>query len=113
MVKKSSLVVSVNTSTVHIAAATSTPVIVLYALTNPQHAPWKAKGELLLFDVAENLQSKNEVIQFVQRNLHPQNVGMVTPQQIIQAVQKVLFGNDNLLIPELIPLRHIQDQVFQ
>lgn len=113
LVKKSSLVVSVNTSTVHIAAATSTPVIVLYALTNPQHAPWRAKGELLLFDVAENLQSKNEVIQFVQRNLHPQNVGMVTPQQIIQAVQKVLFSNDNLLIPELIPLRHMHDQVFQ
>src|SRR5581483_6486472 len=36
--------VSVNTATIHIAAARQTPVIVLYALTNPQHTPWKVKG---------------------------------------------------------------------
>ncbi len=35
------LVLSVNTGTVHIAAALNTPIIVLYALTNPQHTPGK------------------------------------------------------------------------
>ncbi|WP_407431272.1 glycosyltransferase family 9 protein, partial [Arcticibacter sp.] len=49
LIRKSPLVISVNTGTVHLAAATNTPVVVLYALTNPQHAPWKALGQILPF----------------------------------------------------------------
>lgn len=58
LIRLSSLVVSVNTGTAHIAAATGTPVVVLYALTNPQHAPWKVAGRVLLFDVTETARSK-------------------------------------------------------
>lgn len=112
LIKKTSLVVSVNTSTIHIAAATGTPVIVLYALTNPQHAPWKAKGKLLLYEADQDLRSKNEVIRYVQENLHPRNIEMVAPSEILKAVQQVVLSADDLLIPEMIPLRCIAEQAF-
>lgn len=34
------LLISNNTGTVHLAAGVGTPVVDLYALTNPQHTPW-------------------------------------------------------------------------
>ena len=40
LVQHSPLMISVNTGTVHIASAVGTPVVVLYAQTNPQHTPW-------------------------------------------------------------------------
>ena len=63
-IKRSWLVVTVNTSTVHIAAAMQTPQVVLYATTNPQHTPWKSPASVLYFPVDDFLQSKNEVIQY-------------------------------------------------
>ena len=38
------LVVCNNSGPAHIAAALGTPVVVLYALTNPQHTPWQVAG---------------------------------------------------------------------
>jgi lipopolysaccharide heptosyltransferase II len=40
-----------NTGPAHIAAATGTPVVVLYALTNLQHQPWRARSRVLSYDV--------------------------------------------------------------
>jgi lipopolysaccharide heptosyltransferase II len=40
LVERAPLLISNNTGPVHIAAALGTPVVVLYALTNPQHTPW-------------------------------------------------------------------------
>jgi ADP-heptose:LPS heptosyltransferase len=104
LVQQAPLVVSVNTGTIHIAAAAGTPVVVLYALTNPQHSPWHTVGEVLLFDVPPGLRSKNEVIRFVQENLHPKGLSMVRPCDVLQAVEKVLFGSP-AVIPEMIPLQ--------
>lgn len=41
LIAQAELLVSVNTSAVHVASAVGTPVVVLYALTNPQHTPWR------------------------------------------------------------------------
>ncbi|MBA3589990.1 glycosyltransferase family 9 protein [Methylibium sp.] len=41
------VLVSNNTGPVHIAAAVATPVVDLYALTNPQHTPWKVSSRVL------------------------------------------------------------------
>jgi ADP-heptose:LPS heptosyltransferase len=112
LIKQTSLVVSVNTATVHIAAAVQTPVIVLYALTNPQHAPWKGKGKLLLFDVPHALCSKNEVIRYVHAQWHPKDVTMPTPEEVLQAVRQLLSRDTDCLIPELIPLRIPADQML-
>src|SRR5579875_2666973 len=110
LIAQAPLVLSVNTGTIHIAAAVGTPVVVLYALTNPQHSPWKAKGKVLVYDVPDGLRSKNEVIQYVQKQLHPQGVPMVMPDDIVKAIHKVLSGKSNILIPEMIALRTAIDQ---
>jgi lipopolysaccharide heptosyltransferase II len=40
-----------NSGPAHIAAAQGTPVVVLYALTNPQHTPWRVNAKVLNHDV--------------------------------------------------------------
>ena len=67
LIAHSELLLSVNTASVHIAAAVDTPVVVLYAQTNLQHTPWKVLSTVLPFTVPENLQSKNVVVQHARR----------------------------------------------
>lgn len=45
------LLLSNNTGAVHLAAAVGTPVVDLYALTNPQHTPWMVAHRVLSRDV--------------------------------------------------------------
>ncbi|HET7548047.1 MAG TPA: glycosyltransferase family 9 protein [Usitatibacter sp.] len=45
------LLISNNTGAVHLAAAVGTPVVDLYALTNPQHTPWLVPHRVLSRDV--------------------------------------------------------------
>jgi lipopolysaccharide heptosyltransferase II len=51
LIARAPLLVSNNTSTVHLASAVSTPVVDLYALTNPQHTPWRVPCRVLFEDV--------------------------------------------------------------
>jgi lipopolysaccharide heptosyltransferase II len=45
------LLLSGNTGPVHLAAAVGTPVVDVYALTNPQHTPWGVPHRVLFCDV--------------------------------------------------------------
>ncbi len=45
------LLLANNTGPAHIAAAVGTPVVDLYALTNPQHTPWGVPSRVLSHDV--------------------------------------------------------------
>jgi ADP-heptose:LPS heptosyltransferase len=45
------MLISNNTGPVHLASAAGTPVVDLYALTNPQHAPWRVAHRTLYHDV--------------------------------------------------------------
>ncbi|HEX5826427.1 MAG TPA: glycosyltransferase family 9 protein [Candidatus Limnocylindrales bacterium] len=45
------LLIANNTGPVHVAAALGTPVVDLYALTNPQHTPWMTPSRVLNVDV--------------------------------------------------------------
>ncbi len=45
------LVIANNTGPAHLAAAVGTPVVDLYALTNPQHTPWRVASRVLNHDV--------------------------------------------------------------
>ncbi|MDQ3870196.1 MAG: glycosyltransferase family 9 protein [Chloroflexota bacterium] len=45
------VLISNNTGPVHVAAALGTPVVDLYALTNPQHTPWQVPSRVLFHDV--------------------------------------------------------------
>lgn len=50
-IESAAVLVSSNSAPVHIAAALGTPVIDLYALTNPQHTPWQVPSRVLSHDV--------------------------------------------------------------
>jgi lipopolysaccharide heptosyltransferase II len=45
------VLVSNNSGPVHIASALGTPIVDLYALTNPQHTPWRTQHVVLHHDV--------------------------------------------------------------
>jgi len=51
LISRADLLISNNTGPVHIAAAVGTPVVDLYALTNPQHTPWRVPNRVLYRDV--------------------------------------------------------------
>jgi lipopolysaccharide heptosyltransferase II len=51
LIEGAALLVSNNSGPVHLAAATQTPVVDLYALTNPQHTPWAVPHAVLSHDV--------------------------------------------------------------
>ena len=84
------LLISNNTGPVHIASAVGTPVVVLYAITNPQHAPWKVPHKILPFDVPENLKSKNIIIQKANEKSFLQTPDFVQPADIVFAAKELL-----------------------
>jgi lipopolysaccharide heptosyltransferase II len=51
LIAEAALLVANNSAPVHIAAALGTPVVDLYALTNPQHTPWGVPHRVLFHDV--------------------------------------------------------------
>jgi lipopolysaccharide heptosyltransferase II len=51
LIAEAPLLLSNNTGPVHLAAGTGTPVVDLYALTNPQHTPWQVPSRVLSEDV--------------------------------------------------------------
>src|SRR5256885_14547893 len=51
LLARSDLLVANNTGPVHLAAAVGTPVVALYALTNPQHTPWMVPSRVLSHEV--------------------------------------------------------------
>ncbi|WP_431588733.1 glycosyltransferase family 9 protein [Aquabacterium sp.] len=51
LIQQASVLVCNNSGPAHLAAAVSTPVVDLYALTNPQHTPWQVPSRVLYHDV--------------------------------------------------------------
>ncbi len=51
LIEEADLLICNNTGPAHIAAAVGTPVVDLYALTNPQHTPWLVESRVLFHDV--------------------------------------------------------------
>jgi ADP-heptose:LPS heptosyltransferase len=101
-IRHAPLVISVNTSSAHIAAATQTKIIVLYALTNPQHSPWKSRGKILPFSIPAELQSRNEILQFVNSVYFNVSIPLPTPAEILLAAKELLSDQHSPVIPELI-----------
>ncbi len=93
LVAKTELLISVNSGPVHIAAAFGTPVLVLYAQTNPQHTPWKSPNRVLYYSIDEEAKSKNEVIAFVNNKLYADTVAVPTSQEIINAAKELIDFN--------------------
>ncbi|WP_129715851.1 glycosyltransferase family 9 protein [Pedobacter sp. SYP-B3415] len=86
LVRKSAGVLSVNTGTVHLAAATKTPVCVLYARTNPQHTPWKVKNQVFYYSPTGIMPSSNAVIGYVNRKLYKKQLAPPAPGDVVSAL---------------------------
>lgn len=79
LTQMSNILLSNNTGPVHIAAAVQTPVVVLYALTNPEHTPWHVPNKVFYFPVKKELQTKNQILQTISYPPpQPFTVNMVT-----------------------------------
>jgi lipopolysaccharide heptosyltransferase II len=74
-----------NTGPVHIAAAVGTPVVDLYALTNPQHTPWRVHARVLNRDVPCRNCLKSRCPQGHQACLRG-----VTPQEVAAAALELM-----------------------
>lgn len=85
LIQHARLLVSNNTGPVHIAAAVQTPVVDLYALTNPQHGPWQVPHRMLFHDVP----CRN-----CYRSICPQGtnacLNMVEPAEVVAAARDLL-----------------------
>lgn len=92
VIKNASVLISNNTGPVHIAAAVQTPVVVLYALTNPQHTPWKVKNKIFPFEISENMRSKNVVIDYAYHKSFRKKPKEVFPEDIVKAAKELMKG---------------------
>ena len=84
-IQLAAVMVSNNTGPAHMAAAIGTPLVDLYALTNPQHTPWQVRNRLLFHDVP---------CRFCHKSICPQGhhdcLRQVTPASVADAVCSLL-----------------------
>lgn len=90
LIGRASLLVSVNTGAVHIAAGMQTPVIVLYARTNPQHTPWSVPNKVFEYSIPPDAHSRNEVIRYVSSSLYAHARPIPAIADIIQSMEYFL-----------------------
>jgi ADP-heptose:LPS heptosyltransferase len=85
LLEQASLLLSNNTGPVHVAAALGTPVVDLYALTNPQHTPWNVPNRVLFHDVP---------CKFCYKSVCPEGhhncLRLVSPREVVEAVRSLL-----------------------
>jgi lipopolysaccharide heptosyltransferase II len=81
LIAEAPLLLSNNTGPVHIAAAVGTPVVDLYALTNPQHTPWMVPSRVLFHDVP-----CRNCFKSVCPEGHHDCLRKVSPDQVVDAV---------------------------
>lgn len=84
LLKRSALLISNNSGPVHMAAALGTPVVDIYALTNPQHTPWMVKHSLLYHEVSCAYCYKSICPQ-----VHNNCINLVSPQRIFEETIKL------------------------
>jgi ADP-heptose:LPS heptosyltransferase len=85
LISRAPLLVSNNTGPVHVAASVGTPVVDLYALTNPQHTPWGVPHRVLNHDVPCKYCYKS-----VCPEGHHDCLRLVRPGQVVDAAIELL-----------------------
>ena len=84
LIAEAPLLITNNTGPAHIAAAVNTPVVDLYALTNPQHTPWSVAHRVLFHDVS---------CKYCYKSICPEGhhncLRLVDPQTVVQATQEL------------------------
>jgi len=94
LVKISPLLITNNTGPAHMACALKTPLVVLYALTNPQHFPWRCPSKTLFFDVP---------CKFCYKSICPQGhhfcLKKVSAEEVAQAAKEVIERKGKICTP--------------
>lgn len=81
------MLIANNTGPVHLAAALGTPVVDLYALTNPQHGPWQVPHRVLFHDVPCRFCYRSVCAQG-----HNDCLRLVSPERVAAAARSLLEG---------------------
>ena len=85
VLERADVLLSNNTGPVHVAAAVGTPVVDLYALTNPQHTPWQVPHRVLSHDVP---------CKYCYKSVCPQEHGhclsLIPPTAVVDALIELL-----------------------
>ncbi len=84
------LLISNNSGPVHLASGVGTPVVDLYALTNPQHTPWMVSSRVLSHDVPCKY-----CFHSICREGHHNCLRLVEPEQVVQAALELLKDSSN------------------
>ncbi|ALA58759.1 glycosyltransferase family 9 protein [Nitrospira moscoviensis] len=99
LLSRAPLLISNNTGAVHLAAAVGTPVVDLYALTNPQHHPWMVPQRVLFHDVP---------CKFCHKSLCPEGhhhcLRLVTPEQVVRAARELMGETAGTAATKELPL---------
>jgi ADP-heptose:LPS heptosyltransferase len=89
LVEAAPVLLAGNTGPVHLAAAVGTPVVDIYALTNPQHTPWRVPSRVLYRDVP---------CRWCYRSVCPEGhhlcVRGVEPREVVAATLGLLRGEE-------------------
>jgi lipopolysaccharide heptosyltransferase II len=85
LIDSAQVLVANNSAPAHLASALGTPVVSLYALTNPQHTPWRVPAQVLSHDVPCRWCLKSVCPQ-----QHHDCLRGVQPQRVVEAVLKLL-----------------------
>jgi ADP-heptose:LPS heptosyltransferase len=88
LVARAGVLLANNSGPAHVAAATATPVVVLYALTNPQHAPWRVASEVLFQPVPCGFCYQSRCSAG-----HHACLSSVPPETVVAAVERRLRGS--------------------
>lgn len=85
LIARAPVLIANNTGPVHIAAAVGTPVVDLYALTNPQHTPWGVPSRVLFHDVPCRMCYKS-----ICPEGHHDCLRLVPPEAVVAAALELL-----------------------
>lgn len=85
LIADAQVLVANNSGPVHLAAAVGTPVVDLYALTNPQHTPWQVPARVLYHDVPCRFCQKSVCVQG-----HHDCLTRVEPREVAIAVHSLI-----------------------
>jgi ADP-heptose:LPS heptosyltransferase len=85
LIARAQVLVGNNSAPAHLAAALGTPVVDLYALTNPQHTPWQVPARVLSRDVP-----CRNCLQSVCPQAHHECLRGVAPDAVAEAVRLLL-----------------------
>jgi lipopolysaccharide heptosyltransferase II len=95
LIESAPVLIANNSGPAHLAAAVGTPVVDLYALTNPQHAPWGVPHRLLYHDAD---------CKFCYRSICPEGhhrcLALVDPEEVAEAARELARAKQ----PEPIPV---------